>query len=219
MFELRRLIAEHRERPLSAGEDPKIGCIMLAQPFFFRAQERFRAPGAWVGVQRGKGYARTERDGQYLFDETSTRLAARRIELTSEVHDAPPAFALVQVRPGQGIFRSMVADAYHRRCAVTGEKVLPALQAAHIKPYAESGPNSVNNGLLLRADIHNLFDEGYVALTPEFRFEVSRRVREDYENGRDYYALSGRQLSLPDDLMKRPSREFIQWHINNRFRG
>ena len=51
-----------------------------------------------------------------------------------------------------------MTDAYERRCAVTGEKTLPVLEAAHIRPYALLGPHRVNNGLLLRSDLHKLFD-------------------------------------------------------------
>jgi len=53
-----------------------------------------------------------------------------------------------------------VTDAYTRRCAITGEKTLPALQAGHIRPHAKSGPHEIRNGLLLRSDLHNLFDLG-----------------------------------------------------------
>ena len=85
----------------------------------------------------------------------------------------------------------LVTDAYNRRCAVTGERTLPVLQAAHIKPYAESGPNRVSNGLLLRSDLHILFDRGYVTINRDYRLEVSPRIREEFENGRQYYAMAG----------------------------
>lgn len=52
--------------------------------------------------------------------------------------------------------RVVVTDAYQRRCAITGEKTLPVLQATHIKPYSEKGPHSIDNGLLLRSDFHTL---------------------------------------------------------------
>ena len=89
--------------------------------------------------------------------------------------------ALVRPRLGQGAFRVLVTDTYHRRCAVTGERVLPALEAAHIRPYGEGGVDEVTNGLLLRRDIHGLFDRGYVTVTPAGLFEVSRRIREEFE--------------------------------------
>ena len=57
----------------------------------------------------------------------------------------------------------------------------------------------MTNGLLLRRDIHGLFDRGYVTVTPEWRFEVSRRVKEEFENGRDYYAMHGRVVEVPKE--------------------
>jgi putative restriction endonuclease len=99
---------------------------------------------------------------------------------------------LIRPRLGQGLFRVAVTDAYSRRCAVTRERTLPVLEAAHIKPFAAGGDHEVANGLLLRRDLHVLFDRGYVTVTPDYRFEVSRRIREEFENGRDYYVLHGK---------------------------
>lgn len=107
----------------------------------------------------------------------------------------------------------MVTDAYSRRCAITGEKTLPALEAGHIKPYAEAGPHRIDNGILLRSDLHNLFDLGYMTISLDYRVEISRRIREEFENGRHYYALHGQKLAvLPDDVSARPAREFLEWH-------
>ena len=123
-------------------------------------------------------------------------------------------------RLGQGAFRVLVTDAYLRRCAVTGEKTLPVLEAAHIKPYALEGPHSVKNGILLRSDLHKLFDLGYVTVTPALRLEVSPRLKAEWENGREYYAYHGRELTCrPADVSNFPSREFLQWHNENRFNG
>jgi putative restriction endonuclease len=111
-------------------------------------------------------------------------------------------------------------DAYERRCAVTGEKTLPVLEAAHIRPFALSGPNRVNHGLLLRSDLHKLFDICYVKVTPERRLEVSPRLKTEWENGREYYAHHGRPLQVqPADVARRPGREYLMWHNENRFRA
>lgn len=64
---------------------------------------------------------------------------------------------IVRPRLGQGAFRIVVTDTYERRCAVTGERTLPVLEAAHIKSYADGGAHDITNGLLLRSDLHTLF--------------------------------------------------------------
>jgi putative restriction endonuclease len=122
-------------------------------------------------------------------------------------------------RLGQGAFRILVTDAYQKRCAISGERTLPVLQASHIKPYG-NGPNSVDNGLLLRSDLHILLDQGYLTVTPELRVEISPRIREEYENGRDYYRYHGNPLVvLPPSQMDRPNRQFLQWHNERVFRS
>ena len=112
----------------------------------------------------------------------------------------------------------LVTDNYGRRCAVSGEKTLPALDAAHIIPYGRGGTHFPENGILLRRDIHSLFDRGYVTVTADFRFEVSNRIREDYENGREYYAMHGREVVVPLNPNLQPDRAALEWH-NQRFLG
>ena len=153
-------------------------------------------PASWAPqIVQGKTYSVEEPDGLALWEEVTTRLQSRSTSTASERFGTP---MLVRPRLGQGAFRLLVTDMYHRRCAVTQERTLPALDAAHIRPYAEGGVHDVSNGLLLRRDLHSLFDRGYVTVTPELRFEVSRRIKEEFENGRTYYALHGGQVHIPD---------------------
>jgi putative restriction endonuclease len=120
---------------------------------------------------------------------------------------------------GQGIFRSEVIAAYGRACAVTGEHSLPVLEAAHIRPYSDEGVHEVSNGLLLRSDVHRLFDKGYVTVDPQHRFLVSKKLREDYENGRSYYPLHGKVISLPDRAEYAPDPVNLRWHLESCFKG
>ena len=106
------------------------------------------------------------------------------------------------------------------RCAISGEKTLPTLETAHIKPYAESGPHAISNGLLLRSDLHKLFDSGYVTVTPQHRVEVSSRIKEEFENGREYYRYHGKpMLILPEGINRQPDPRYIQWHNEQVFSG
>ena len=107
-----------------------------------------------------------------------------------------------------------------RRCAITGERTLPVLEAAHIKPYSEEGPHLVSNGLLLRSDLHILFDDGYLTVTEDLRVEVSKRIKEEFENGREYYQYRGKGLSeIPSLSNERPDSEFLRWHNEHVFLG
>ena len=126
---------------------------------------------------------------------------------------------LIRPRLGQGAFRVLVTDIYRRRCAVTQERTLPALEAAHIRPYGDGGEHEARNGLLLRRDIHSLFDAGYVTVTPDLHFEVSRRIREEFENGKHYYALHGQRIEPPIEIDQRPDPSALAWHNEHCFRG
>ena len=120
---------------------------------------------------------------------------------------------MVRGRLGQGAFRILVTDSYHRRCAITGERTLPVLETAHIKPFSQHGPNSVRNGLLLRSDLHKLFDLGFLTVTPALDVVVSNKIKEEYENGREYYAYHGHELlNTPDRREDRPSRKYLESH-------
>jgi hypothetical protein len=110
-------------------------------------------------------------------------------------------------------------ELYQRRCAVTQERTLPVLEAAHIRPYAMQGTHEVSNGLLLRTDLHKLFDRGYVTISQDQRFEVSSRIKEEFENGRDYYALHGKEVCFPKLPDLRPSPAALEWHRDNSFLG
>lgn len=203
-------------------DDFQIGCILLARPFFFPESQWIEVPPSFSrNIVVGKTYDTSEPDGKRLWDAVHYQLAGRDLDslLVDHTADRDPRLAWVQMRPGQGIFRSMVASAYRWRCAVTGERVLPVLEAAHIKPFGENGPNVVQNGLLLRADLHRLLDAGYVTLSPDYRLEVSRKVKGDYENGREYYSLQGHDVRQGLDELVWPDPEFVAWHREHKYLG
>jgi putative restriction endonuclease len=211
--------------------DPVIGCTILANPFFFERKHWIPAPSDWASsIVQGKTYDTDQEIGRDIWTKVQDRLQVSYVQEQIGTMGRTPVAAedvarygaefLTRARLGQGAFRVLVTEAYARRCAVTGERTLPVLQAAHIKPFSKSGPNVTENGLLMRSDIHKLFDLGYVSVTPELHIEVSRKIKEEYENGRDYYALHGKQLAvIPATQKDRPSDQFLQWHNQNVYLG
>lgn len=227
--EMRRRIAQYRQSPPSSFEDYAIGCVLLAKPFFLAETDWIGVPSDWgKGIQQGKTYDLGRDHGATLFRQLEHALSreASGSGAGLRARDAHDDLAtrygkpiLVAPRLGQGAFRVIVTDTYDRRCSVTGEKVLPVLQAAHIRPYAKDGPHRVQNGLLLRSDLHTLFDRGYMTVTPNLRLEVSGRLHEDFDNGRDYYALHGNPVRAPRRPAAKPAEEFLVWHNENVYRG
>ena len=214
VFSLSELVertARYRKSPQTPGAN--IGCNVLGEPFFLQESDWIPVPEDWPrNVQRGYTYDSESGSGAALWQSVQDKLTKYYRAGSVEEPRFGDAY-LARARLGQGAFRTLVTDAYHRRCAVTGERSLPALEAAHIKAHSRSGPNRTDNGLLLRADIHRLFDDGYVTIDPDLRFVVSRRLKEEFENGRAYYAFDGRPLAyMPERYTDRPLREFIDWH-------
>jgi HNH endonuclease len=112
----------------------------------------------------------------------------------------------ITVRKGQPEFREQLLRAYGRRCAVTGCDAEDALEAAHIRGYAETGEQDVRNGLLLRADIHTLFDLDLVRIDPgTLRVALAPGLRETC-----YRDLQGRKLRLPEQPADQPSRDALR---------
>ena len=216
-----------RYRREEVSVDPVIGCNVLAEPFFLPRSAWISVPESWApNIVRGKTYDTAAADGRALWDAVHAALSSipkvgeNRVTEDSYDQNRFGAEYLTRSRLGQGAFRVLVTDAYERCCAVTGEKTLPVLEAAHIRPYALLGPHRVSNGILLRSDLHTLFDLGYVTVTPELKFEVSSRLKTEWQNGREYYAHQGQPLRVqPADPASRPSREFLTWHNENRFRA
>jgi putative restriction endonuclease len=114
----------------------------------------------------------------------------------------------------------LVTDVYNRKCAISGEKTLPVLEAAHINSFSESGPHFISNALLLRSDLHKLFDSGYLTITTDLKVEVSKRIKEEFENGKEYYRYHGGNLfTLPSRVKDKPESRFIEWHNEHVYKG
>lgn len=209
--------------------NPPIGCILLTDPVFFEEKDWLDVPQSWSkSIVQGKSYETSTIEGSTLWQKVLQRLdqyrwMERAVEEKAPLVEEPAGeyrSILSKVRIGQGAFRSIITEAYQRKCAISGEKTLPVLQAAHIKPYAQSGPHKLSNGLLLRSDIHTLFDAGYLTVTPEKVVEVSPRIREEYENGKEYYRFHGQPLIiLPDQQTQQPGKEYLTWHNDQVYRS
>jgi putative restriction endonuclease len=211
-------IGRYRRTAIDVHGD-HVGCLVLVEPFFLGESEWIAPPSDWAqNIVQGKGYDSDVGEGARIWSRVQEALAWRRRTEHAVAEDRYGKPILVQPRLGQGAFRLLVTDAYERRCAVTGERTLPVLDAAHIRPYADLGPHKLENGLLLRKDLHALFDAGYLTVTPSLAVRVSRRIREEFENGRDYYALDGSSVRLPAPPAPPPSSEYLEWHGDAVFR-
>ena len=201
----------------------QIGCIVVVNATFFPREEWIPQPADWPDPNlRPMRYDLEVGEGARVWMECLARIQSHpelRVAEPEVLAGSPRYGSPVLVRPrlGQGAFRVSVMEAYNRACAVTEEHSLPALEAAHIRPFAKDGPHEVRNGLLLRADLHRLFEQGYLTVMPDYTLQVSDRLRDDYHNGRSYYPLRGTRISMPGLETERPTRDLLDWHNQNIF--
>lgn len=227
--ELQNMIMPLRKK--NSDFNPQIGCIILTNPIFFKKEDWIEVPEDWSkNIVQGKSYSTETSIGKTLWNKIESLLERYLYNITEEVKsqlllEEPESqlyskSILTKVRLGQGAFRILVTDAYQRRCAISGEKTLPVLEAAHIKPYSNSGGHFISNALLLRSDLHKLFDTGYLTITSGLKVEISKRIKEEFENGKEYYKYHGEALfNLPGRIQDRPEERFINWHNENVYKG
>lgn len=145
-------------------------------------------------------------------------LAAEQQRLAVESRSFNPAgvidsrrrvLAEIVRRRGQQEFREKLLVAYGGRCAITGCDAVEALEAAHIVPYQGDETNSVQNGLLLRADIHTLFDLGLIGVNPDtMTVVVSEKLKTT-----SYREIAEICLRLPADPGFQPSKAALYEHL------
>ncbi len=138
------------------------------------------------------------------------------------VFDAPPAeqarrveAILINRKIRDANFRRQVCEAYDDRCAVTGLRIINGggrseVQAAHIWPVADGGPDTVRNGIALSGTVHWLFDRHLISLTDDYRLLVSHnKVPSEL---RSLFASQMDRIHLPENPSLRPNPTYIARH-------
>ena len=225
--EMLKRVVRYRSAPLIQNEDPVIGCLMIGRVSFFPRETWIPQPRDWrPNIVQGAGYDLRAGEGLRVWQECLSRTAEFSKGLTQdqvlrEIFEEARFGKPVQVQPrlGQQSFRFAILDAYGRACAVTTEHSLPVIEAAHIKPYDKGGRHEYGNGILLRADVHRLFDRGYVSVDPNYRFRVSPMLREEWNNGETYYHFDGQEIQRPQDPKMWPNKQLLEYHYEEVFRN
>lgn len=119
-------------------------------------------------------------------------------------------------------FARQVKTAYHARCAMSGLSLRngggrPEVNAAHIRPVASRGPDTVQNGLALSGTLHWMFDRGLVSVDKDHAILVAKGALGMEEQAR--LLTPERRLILPDDPTDWPHPAYLAWHRENVFKG
>jgi len=236
--ELLSRVQEYRAgRRLEHDPDPYIGCIALRNLFFAARGEELPQPPNWSANNvtiEGYDVTGTDRkvDADYVLKAFQLMQSGARVDRDwdSDLVDADlawegPKFGdpiLSLPRRGQAAFRHAVDEAYNYRCAVTGSRTYPSLEAAHIRDYAsDGGTHAVSNALLLRSDVHALYDRGYLGIAPDLRLRVSPELQTNRWNGVEFYELeaAGFRIAVPSEPKDHPDYGALAWHYETRFRA
>lgn len=215
-------------KPDDVDENTVILCHILRNPFFLTTPFK----SSYL-ITRGQPVpkAHTEdEDGMIVYQNVLQQLLAIPEKAVTGSLEMPLMPEIEQRyiiseakrRIGQEEFRKSLLDLYKNRCAITGDSVQPLLQAAHMLPYAQGGSHDGSNGILLRADFHILFDEGYITISSDYRVVVSGDLKElnQYDENNEYLKYDGEKLRIiPHQVLKRPNSSNLEWHRKNVFRG
>jgi putative restriction endonuclease len=223
--QMRTRVGRYRAEPIGPDEDPMIGCVFVRDVRFFAPEDAAGPPPDFAAnIVQGKTYDLATPATASYFEQVMRRLldAPADLDVAQPWHRPGPVYGdprLAPYRLGQHAFQAKVLDAYSRRCSITGDKIKPVLQAAHIRPLPAGGEHRLDNGLLLRSDVHTLFDRGYLGIDPKYRLLVSRRLRDEFGNGEQFYSRAGQTINLPQRRSDRPNPEFLEWHADEVFQA
>lgn len=200
-----------------------IGCIAVNECVSLEPDDWIELPASFRPQNlSGSALDLDGNEGPALWTQCLERAAAAdvTVEGTAEALECERTGRpqIVIPRVGQGSLRLAVMEAYGGACAVTSEHSMPALEAAHIRPWTLGGTHEVPNGLPLRRDIHRLSTSA-TCRRDHGRVLVSPRLKSEFANGRTYYALEDKPLLGPADPSGAPSEELLAWHSETVFRS
>ncbi len=153
-----------------------------------------------------------------ISDSTSNDWGVREEQASFE---RPVIAQLTNRRFRDKAFSAQVRAAYDSRCAITGLKIINGggraeMEAAHIRPVAKEGPDSVRNGIALSRTVHWMFDRGLLSIEDDYTLlKAKGRLPEGIER---LFDPSG-MVNVPEAERERPNPLFLRWHRENCFKG
>lgn len=185
-------------------EDYKIGCLILKNCQFWDEGD-YLDPLEYNASVKDQVVTRKifDRYDPFLHDSNNNSF-----QILSEPREDYKA--QINQRRGQGKFQGLILKAYNNACCISGETCPELLDAAHIQNYLTESSNHVQNGLLLRVDIHRLYDNGLLYIDDQFNILVSPLLK-----GTMYWQYNRKSIKLPGDINDYPSKNALKSKLSN----
>ena len=181
-------------RSFDSNNGTDCGCVVLKDVVYF--EDPVNRVSVGIKAKPAQLYA-YERIAPFPFDDYLVSTGNFSLVPTNAKEKTTQS---VTERKGQGAFHAAVSRAYNGQCCVTGETTPELLQAAHIQDYINKDSNHIQNGLLLRIDIHKLFDSGMLLIDNHYKVHISSQVK-----SAAYTQYDNQSISLPAKQSERPS--------------
>ena len=152
-----------------------------------------------------------EKSGIFDLDSFRDKIKDEKLFLVNDIEDARKKInTSICIRQGQRKFREKLLEAYGRKCAITNCAISYILEAAHIIPYKGSATNHIQNGILLRADIHTLFDLNLLRIDKNYLIHLDKSIKDN-----EYRKFDGKYLRLPANEKFNPSSDALDKIFSN----
>lgn len=199
-----KVIEDYKKKMDIQTDTNECGCIILSDVVFWDNPVKLSDYGI-VFKKSTVRYAKY--DAPFPFAEATSRQNGFSLVNTTKKKKASHT---VTEREGQGQFHAEVCVAYGHKCCISGERTPELLQAAHIQDYINKDSNHIQNGLLLRVDLHTLFDNGLLFIDDNYMVHVSPLV-----TSQEYRKYDGKIIALPKDTSAWPSQEALRLKENS----
>ena len=204
--ELRKKITLYLEKnskqTLRNKDDYKIGCIILSNCEYWKDEEYLNVEDFSISFPKEVVKLKYFKNDDLI--KSSLSLPEKKdFELVFAKKEISET--LITKREGQAQFKRRMLETYSNRCCISGEETPELLEAAHIQPYINSKSNHSQNGLLLRKDLHTLFDNGLLNISQLYKIRLSPQIKSKY-----YLDFEGKSLSLPLEEINYPSKQALK---------
>lgn len=179
----------------------KLGCIILKNCEFWD-EEAYKKPSKY-GINFANQVVKFKYfDQEDPFNKEQAEILNNFIPLIKERDENKRE---VNQRKGQGVFKGKLLKAYNNKCCISGETCPELLEAAHIQRYLDEDSNHVQNGIILRVDLHRLLDSGLLTIDENYIVHISKNMASE-----SYSKFHNQKIYLPNKTSDHPSKVALQ---------